>query len=199
MAVDAGLTAPGFAVAAIDAIGTKNDRLLHYGCFVPTMLEEGRKTLKDVNRIEQIVSHMLDLCELYRPSAIIIELPTGGAKSAAAIKGMAFSTSMTSAALTCYKHYQDEQLEIIYITPIANKKAALGLEKFNVEVDKWDMVKAAEKVWPSIVWPTRKNRKKEIVIDEGKAWAIADACGCLAAYIKMFKVKSLSEIIARQE
>ena len=198
MGVDAGLTSPGFSI-----VDLATNTPVHYECFIPEMPDSGRKTEKDAGRIGQIVTRMLNLIQQHRPEVIVAELPHGGAKSAAAIKGMAFSTSMTVAALTAFnwgwlRHgWQVDPPKIVYITPTQNKKGALGVAKLprgEDQIDKWDIYRAVKDRWPTVVWPLKLRGPNKGQLDDGKVWAIADALACVMTYQLQVGVAATSSL-----
>ena len=190
--VDAGLTAPGFAV-----VETSDDnpvgKILLAECFIPEWKLDGdgkkakiRKTDQDAWRIRQIVNRMFTIALQYKPEVIVAELPTGGAKSGGAIRGMAFSTSMTISFLEALEVFDQKTWpnEVVTITPNENKKGGTGKLKWDIEIEqgKWEIMVAIDKIWPGIAWPRKKRLKTEF--DDGLCWAMADALSCIATYLR---------------
>jgi hypothetical protein len=197
--IDAGLTAPGFAV-----VETSEEKpigeIRHVECFIPEwkLNDKGRKaqirkTDQDSWRIRQIVKRMFELAIQYKPDVIIAELPTGGAQSGGAIRGMAFSTAMTVAFLESLETFKDYYLnvhnknwptEVVTITPIENKKGSTGRLKWDVPIEqgKWEIMTAVDKIWPGIEWPRKKRLKTEY--DDGLCWGMADSLSCVATYLR---------------
>lgn len=195
MGVDAGLTAPGFAIVETSATCPLG-KVLVAECFIPTVKRgrniggkvfKLRKTDFDAERICQITGRMFDLALQYKPEAIIAELPTGGAKSGAAIRGMAFSTAMTVSFTQALKSLVPNAgwpTTVEFITPIDNKKGSTGMAKWDVETEqgKWCVFNAVSRIWPYCKWPHKKTHPTEI--DDGKAWAMADGLSCIATYLR---------------
>jgi hypothetical protein len=184
--LDAGFCAPGLAIVHWPTTGWGTPTAAE--CFIPKQLKDTSKTCNDVHRISQIALKLDLYITNYCPDVIVVELPTGGARSAAAIKGMAFTTGSTAAALAIIldhrKRAGEKVPELVYITPNQNKKGSLNLPKLptgDEKVDKWDILRAVDAIWPGhIAWPKKKNGK----MDDAKCWAIADALSCVATYIR---------------
>jgi hypothetical protein len=198
--IDAGLTAPGFAVVETS---DKNEtgKVLLAECFIPEWKKDAngkvaklKKTEHDAWRIGQIVRRMLYITEEYKPEVIVAELPTGGAKSGGAIRGMAYSTAMTVSTIEAMLFYGKNPThwinEIVYISPLENKKGGTGQLKWHADENqgKWDVFVAITKIWPDVKWPMKKKPKTEH--DDAKCWAIADALSCVATFLRKY-AKSL--------
>lgn len=194
--IDAGLTSPGVSVIETAETNPTGSVLLSE-CFIPEMnrrdakgkIIKVKKTEQDTYRIGQIVRHILDICKKYNPEIIVVELPTGGARSAKAIRGMAFSTAMTVAALEALEYYRKGDpdfilAKVIYITPMANKKGGSGHLKWNIPIEqgKWEVMNGVKAIWPDVQWPMKRNRPTEY--DDGKCWAMADSLSCIATYLR---------------
>jgi Holliday junction resolvasome RuvABC endonuclease subunit len=188
LGIDAGLTAPGFAVVARNCDNLTGDVLMAE-CFIPKHDKNlARKTDRDADRIRQIVSKIFELVYVYKPTVIVAELPTGGSKSGAAARGMAYSVAMTVSALCAVTRFIPTPIEIVYITPMENKKGSTGKVKWDVETDqgKWEVLQAVKAIWPNVIWP---QKRKSIEIDDAKCWAIADALSTIATYLRRKGVK----------
>ena len=176
LGIDAGFTALGVAVVKVDE---KSPTLplgsLVYRNCVRTDRSKDRDsvTTDDAKRITQLVDEYLKIVETYRPDVAVAELPTGGARGAGAIKGMAFSTSMTVTALHLLK------VKMIIISPLANKKASTG----NPNAEKSQVMSAVGKFWPGIVWPRLPKGKIDMVYAE----AVCDALSTIVWWSKSFK------------
>ena len=190
--IDAGLTAPGFAIVETSEEKPVGE-VRHKECFVPEWVldEKGRKanirkTDQDAWRIAQIFNRMYELAVQFKPDVIVAELPTGGAQSGGAIRGMAFSTAMTISFLEAIKiaKYPGWPTEMITITPNENKKGGSGRIKWDVPIEqgKWEIFTAIDKIWPGQKWPMKKRHKTEY--DDGLCWAMADALSCIATYLR---------------
>lgn len=190
---DTGLTSPGIAVVKITDLKPIGDVLMAE-CFQPKFPEDtATNTESATYRIAQITERIIHLCDLYEPHVIVAELPTGGAKSSSAVRGMAFSTATTAATLTAVVHYRRKAgmtviPEIVYITPNANKKGSTGLKTWNIppELSKSEVMTAVANIWPGIAWPRKKNRKgiETADLDDSKCWAISDSLSCIATYLR---------------
>ena len=192
MGIDAGLTSPGFSVVETSAEFPVGKVVLSE-CFVPKwiMAANGKvakvgKTKQDAYRIGQITRRLLDIVKKHSPDVIIAELPTGGAKSGAAIRGMAFSTAMTVAALEAVAYYDQagEPKKVVYISPIDNKKGSTGKKTWDVapEQSKLAVYKSIDAIWPGIAWPMQKRKKTNL--DLGPCFAMADSLSCIATYLR---------------
>lgn len=193
LGIDAGFTSMGIAVCDTDLNFTCAE------CFIPDVkriekvkLEKKTKKITlsqtefDTQRIYKISSRIIEVITDYRPDIVIVELPTGGAKSAGAIKGMAMSTALTCATLNVIKHSGIHNFELVRITPIQNKKGATGLDKWHGEghdEDKWLIFQHVNKQWPNIPWPKKARNPEEY--DDAKCWAMADALSCIMTWARM--------------
>ena len=187
--IDAGFCTTGFSVVDFDeSQPTFSSGVLHAECFIPERPNKltASKTLSDVTRVEQTTLRLIDLCLRYLPDVVVVELPTGGAKSSGAMRGMAYATAMTCAALFALKKLTPIWTpEFEFITPNANKKGATGLRVWNVEVaqGKWEVFVAVKAIWPNVNWPVKRG-KRAAEYDDAKCWAIADSLACVATYLR---------------
>lgn len=190
--VDAGLGAPGFSV--IDFKSLSSTSVLLAECFIPSCKKTGSKTTFDRERIEQITGRIFQIVLALRPNIIVAELPTGGSKSGAALRGMAFATAMTATAIKALQVLRPEimeSVEICYITPNQNKKGATGKIKWDVEIEqgKWEVMQAVKAIWPSVQWPMKKKRGLDhLVLDDTKCWGISDSLACCATWLREKKL-----------
>lgn len=169
--IDAGFTAAGFAV--VETSQGPYGKILHAECYQTARTPPKKRksvTEDDARRIVELVSRMQWIASQFSPDAIVMELPTGGARGAGAIKGMAFSTGTTITAAHFLK------IPFAIINPFQNKVASTG----KTHGDKAEVMRSAEACWPGIVWPKLKNGK----IDYVRSEAIADALSCILARIK---------------
>lgn len=179
--IDAGLTGPGLAVASVT---NTTKKVLHAECFIPSDYHTiKRVSEQDFNRVQQIVRHTWSLCHRFQPHVVIIELPTGGAKSAGAIRGMAYSISMNAAIVEGLPNFLQKPAIIELITPLENKKGGTNVTKWKVPIEqgKWEIVAAMTNQWPGVNWPRKKRNPVEY--DDAKAWAIADALSCISTFL----------------
>lgn len=186
MGIDAGLTGPGLAVVEVTATRPSGLVLLAE-CFRPKIEDPTSlsTTLFDAARCAQIASYIAQMIATYKPDVIVCEFPTGGAKSSAAIKGMAMATAMTSAIIALSAA---QGCQLIAITPMQNKKGSAGPAKKSKseqdsEQSKWNVLAAVNLAWPGLPWP-RKRRKPE-ELDDAVCWTMADALSCVLTYLRM--------------
>lgn len=175
--IDAGFTAPGFAVVDIQSLPGK---ILHAECVQTERTSKANfKKLKlrvsedDARRICVITTRISEIVQEFKPDLVVAEVPTGGARGANAIKGMAFSTAMTVAACNVLR------VPLRLITPTQNKKGSTQLDK---TAEKDAVFEAVSMTWPEFQWPRMKTRED---IDEIQCWAIADALSCVMTYSSM--------------
>jgi Holliday junction resolvasome RuvABC endonuclease subunit len=187
MGLDAGLTAPGFAVVETSEENLVG-KIIHTECFIPEWDKSIlKKTEQDVWRVSQIVKRVWTIVRQLDVNTIVAELPTGGAKSAGAIKGMAYSTSMTATAIEALKFFEPNRImEVVFITPLENKKGGTGKKKWDIEIEqgKWEIMSSIRGIWPEVdtLWPKKKKKPQEV--DDGLCWAISDALSCIATYLR---------------
>lgn len=185
MGIDAGLTSPGVAVVRCGSVAAYGD-IVMAECFRPSVDRQRLSTsMFDAARCAQIVRYIAGLIRLHQPDVIVIELPTGGARSAAAIKGMAMSTAMTSALVALVR---PTATAVVVITPLQNKKGSTGekarsMSKADSEQSKWNVLAAVNQAWPGLGWPRKKRKPAEL--DDAVCWAMADALSCVLTYLKM--------------
>ncbi len=185
--IDAGLTAPGFAI-----VRRQTDRpddfgaVLHAECFLPDAERVGSKSTYDADRIAQIVTRIVELSDQYAVSRFACELPTGGAKSSAAVRGMAFSTAMSVSAITCIRLARPT-VSVQYVTPIQSKKASSGIGARHTDADqgKWDVFQAVNAVWRYEDWPKKRRKSHQHLLDDSRCWAIADALSAILTDLKL--------------
>lgn len=182
--IDAGLTSPGFAL-----IQTDTDTLLFAECFIPKSVNHGSKSDFNADRVGEIALRIAELCDSWLPEVVIVELPTGGAKSAGAGRGMALSLATTVAALTLIAQQfaaRGQPLSLRWITPMENKKGGLGLKKWISGADSKTLtLDAMTRLYPLAPWPMKKAKKnKPAVRDLPKCWAVADALSCVVTYAR---------------
>lgn len=182
--IDAGLTAPGFAVVDLSTGGYGTVLLAE--CFIPDVSGEG-KTVTDFNaqRIGCIVNRILAIYLRYKPGVVVAELPTGGSKSGQAARGMAFSVAMTVSALASIKTLTGDRFQVCYITPHQNKKGAASGGKVvrDEGQSKWEVLTQMQEIW-KIDWPHKKRKSLRHELDDGKCFAIADALSTIATYLR---------------
>jgi len=202
MGIDAGYGMPGLALAKVntdDRGYCQPGEFIHAEGFVCPMkigaknkriFKKLTQTKKDCLVIQDTTVRILELIKLHKPSKIIVELPTGGAKSSSAIKGMAMATAMTIATLETLSYvYRDGfpwgTNQIVTITPMDNKKGSTNVKKWAAadhDESKWLVWQAVNKVWLTVPWPKMKIKKDEY--EPLHCWAMADALSCILTHIK---------------
>lgn len=140
----------------------------------PKAKRDRKKTVTEYNveRITKQVDFVRRLHYAYNPVAYFAELPHSGAKSALAIKGMAFATAylVTTIHLLC----EPGVLKRFFL-PSTIKKCLCGKSR---DVSKLDIARAVIAYWPEIDdWPgfkvitKKKTKKGKKVVEEDKAAA----------------------------
>lgn len=176
LGIDSGYVAPGFVV--IDWPTTGLSHIKHAECFRTKGLtgkqrkhrkvykshDDARRCIEVSDRIELLVRH-------HRPDAAVVELPSAGAKSAGAIKGMALGAATTIVTL------HRLGVPAHYITPGANKAGSTT----DREAQKDAVLAAVKTQWPDFVdWPRMKRKDAP---DLSSCWAIADAASCVLTHL----------------
>lgn len=174
--IDCGYAAPGFAIVdAYAGCGT----VLYAECFRTKGLSKKQRNAQDVykshddaRRCITVSDEIKRLVEIYDPDYAVVELPSAGAKSATAIKGMALGAATTVVTL----HRLD--VPVLYITPGANKRGST--DDRNAQKDA--VKDAVQKIWPAFNgWP---KLKKKNALDREACWAVADALSTIYTYLK---------------
>lgn len=171
LGIDCGFAAPGFAVVSTSTPGDTGYGIVLYAeCFRTKALtkqqrkessvyksnDDARRCIEVSDKIERIVS-------VYKPDIAVIELPSAGAKSSGAIRGMALGAATTVVTL----HRLGVAMR--YITPGANKKGSTT----DRNAEKEAVIAAVRKVWPSYAgWPKLKRKD---ALDISSCEAVADA------------------------
>ena len=201
MGIDAGYLKPGiaFAEVEVDCGHYAIQKYIYAEAYTPIILTKELKSVcdklsqsaKDVQIIRNTVSRFHDLILKYRPKSIIVELPTGGAKSSAAIRSMAMATSMTIAGLVGIRYaapwLEIPCFDIIHITPTQNKKGSTGAKTWRGaghDQDKWSVWESVDQALPGIPWPTKKRKSLQHIKEEGQCWAMADALSCILTRVR---------------
>ncbi len=192
LGLDAGFSAPGFAI--VDLQNNGFGKIIHTECFMPKLNKEENKLKKCKKlhkadeffiKINQVCDKIHELITTYNVELVITELPVGGAKSAKAIRGMAFSFALTISAIRIIQKYYNN-LKVEIISPQENKRGSLGVKKLtrNIDISKWSIFNAVDEIWKEqIDWPKLKRKDALASI---KCWAVADALSCVATYARAF-------------
>jgi Holliday junction resolvasome RuvABC endonuclease subunit len=124
LGIDAGFSAPGYAVLELTPDTAK---VLTAGCIQTKAISKKQrrtdsvyKSEDDARRIEEIAVSLAQVIREWSPDVAAVELPSAGAKSAAAIRGMAYATSVTASVLALTK------IPVYYLTPRASKVSTTG-------------------------------------------------------------------------
>lgn len=174
LGVDAGFSAPGAVI--VDYSSLANSHIVHVGCVTNEKEKASSVALDDIRRIGQVVDFLRGLVSLYQPELAIIELPLSGARSARAIKGMAYATAIAVTVVQVLK------VPFIPINPYENKRLSAGAQ----HAEKEEVISAVHAVWEDIPWPMKVSRGKMTNRpDERQQEAIADALSTIIAYSKL--------------
>ncbi|KKN28030.1 hypothetical protein LCGC14_0858420 [marine sediment metagenome] len=151
--LDAGLTHLGIMVAELPRTLQEKPKPIYLATSKapPNPTQEERRhgisvMHRSVERIQVQVHAIADIHSKYDPVAYFIEMPSGGGKSAAASRGMAYSIAYIATTL----YLLAWEKEIRYLSPQAVKKAVIGWHTGS-------KLEVAEKVfefWPEVdSWP----------------------------------------------
>lgn len=162
----------------------------------PKQLRRGKTvTLMSVERILKQVDFVRKLHYAYNPVAYFVELPTGGAKNAVAIKGMAFATAYL---VTTLHLVSEPNVLKRFFLPSTVKKCLCGRN----DASKLDIARAVIAFWPEIDdWPgfkvitKKKTKKGKKVVEEDKAaahdatdaGAVCITATCTDDYLKLWE------------
>jgi Holliday junction resolvasome RuvABC endonuclease subunit len=175
LGVDAGFTAPGFAVVDIG----QGCRVLFAECLQTEAYGGASKKKRrrldvyksedDARRMVEISRRLAWIVGTYLPDLAVVELPSAGGKSSSAVKGMAIGAAV--AVTTLY----GLGIPQVYVSPRENKLASTG----DPYAEKDAMLAAARRRY-TLTWPTLKRSTK---LDGPRCWAIADALGAITAWL----------------
>ena len=149
LGIDAGFAAPGWSVVQV---GNEGFEVKKAGAIITTGTsakerKKGKiyKSEDDARRIEEIAGTFRELLCEFDPHIVAIELPTSGAKSAAAIKGMAYAAACVVSVMKAM------DFKVYYLTPRANKLTATA----DRLASKQAMVDAISRQFPNFPWPLK--------------------------------------------
>jgi len=182
MGIDCGYTHPGCAIVDFDNTSADQPILdFKHGETLETERREDRVSviLDDHRRISMISKWLRETHDRFRPSLVVLELPTSGARSALAIKGMGFATALTIATVESY--FKHDKLELI--SPYDSKLWCCG----DRHAEKDEVIKAVSKFFPNVPWPTMKRKKG---INSALAEGIADSLAAILYIVKCGKAAS---------
>jgi len=127
---------------------------------------ENKSVAEDViRRVKYIRSISEDYCA--GTDICIAEIPTGGGKSANAIKAMSYATVLSVI---------DHKIPLIHVTPREVKLATVG----KATATKEEMIEWAYSKWPDLNWPKKKS-KGGLELVTGKCEHLADAIAAIEA------------------
>lgn len=140
----------------------KEDLLLEACSICPKPTKDGSAVLKDVTDCYALLDGMRTILRKWKPKAVFVELPSGGAQSSRAARCMGMATALVLPFLQYedfgFELYAPNEVETelgIHLNPGEAKK--LGLKKG--EMTKWKKARAktlVEKEWPDFKgWPER--------------------------------------------
>ena len=113
----------------------------------------------DIQEAQALCKGIMDFIQSYDATAVVVELPTAGAKGARANRCMGMASGIIASIAS------ETGLPFIWIQPEDSKMAFCG--KKNAGKD--DMMKRAQELWPTAPWPKNK----------GDLEHVADACAAL--------------------
>ena len=189
--LDAGLANLGIAVAELPRTLREKPKLIYIGTSTapPAPTKQERRqgesvTLRSVARIQCQVHAIAKIHSKYDPVAYWVEMPVGGAKSAAAARGMAFSISYIATAL----YLLAWEKEVHYFSPQAVKKATIGRHIGS----KLEVARKVFEFWPEITdWPGFKIVQKKGKEDRALGHDSTDAGAVIITATKTELYRSL--------
>lgn len=113
----------------------------------------------DVLQAQLLYDGIRDFIEAHKPTAVVVELPTAGAKGARSNRCMGMATGVIAGIA------KETDLPFIWILPEDSKVALAGKKN----ASKKEMIKAAKELWPKFGWPGSETNDEHI----------ADACAAL--------------------
>jgi Holliday junction resolvasome RuvABC endonuclease subunit len=178
LGIDAGFTHPAFSVVRFRGppFSLESSEVVFTQCMTTERApRDERKSVADddVSRIEIISDALTRLVRDFKPNLVAVELPLSGARSALAIKGMAYSTAIAAVTL------RRLGANVIYFTPYDTKRCLTG----DPAAEKAQMIEAVNRTWPNIQWPKLKSARRKHEVDIVQAENIADS---LATIITVF-------------
>ena len=181
--IDAGFNAPGFSIVDQSDSDPTKLRVLFSECFETEAYaggdrDETYKSVDDARRMVEISKRIAELVRKYKPDVAVVELPTGGAKSSSAIKGMAIGAAVTVTTL-----YQLDVPRVL-ITPSENKAAETG----HRDAEKDEVFDAVRRRFPDFDgWPRVSKRAKKrwrgTDLDELRCYAMSDSLSTILFYV----------------
>jgi Holliday junction resolvasome RuvABC endonuclease subunit len=144
LGIDVGFAKPGICV--IDTSIGDQWRVLHTSILktAPGKKQAGEYVSHlDAARMVLVARWMRDVVRTHRPTQACIELPSGGARNATAIRSMAMASGTTVATLAVL------DVPTRYVTPRETKLFMTG----DADAEKVQMVDAVARRFPSMTWP----------------------------------------------
>jgi Holliday junction resolvasome RuvABC endonuclease subunit len=106
----------------------------------------------DVQQCQKLYKEVAAFITRCDPTALVVELPTAGAKGARANRGMGIATGVMASVSAAM------ELPCVWIRPTEGKVALAGKKNASKE----DMMGAVRVNWPDVDWPEEKNRLEHI-------------------------------------
>jgi Holliday junction resolvasome RuvABC endonuclease subunit len=132
LAVDAGFAATGWAIVSGGQFVV--------GDVIVTKAEGKKKAVRkaddDIERCQEIVRVLETMCRAYKVEALVVEIPTGGAQSARAMRGMGLVTGVL-AALTELLGLPVEWVSPGQVKALAGSRLATKQQVEAVVVKRW--------------------------------------------------------------
>ena len=182
-AYDAGFTAPGAVAIEYDPRTKQVKGLGHSLISTERSADRTSVASDDCHRINRIINWLMATQSAWKPLVAVVEIPLSGARSALAIKGMAFATAVTFSTIKvgfgC--------LVFQVVTPYETKRWCTG----NHDAPKEEMIKAVSSTF-NVDWPKQVRHKNEL--DWPKCEAIADA---YAAGLTFLRIKPATRTQAK--
>lgn len=174
LAVDIGFRSTGLALFEI----TKDGYTLKYvRCCSPKQRKKTKHdyvAVMDAQQVMQMASEIILFIRINNVERMIVELPSGGAKSSRAVRLMGMASAMIATISTFF------DIPIEFFTPREIKMAAVGKPK----AEKDEIMDAMSKLFPILVG-IPKCRKEHI----------ADACACMIAAKDGTMVRNIREAL----
>lgn len=153
---------PGFAHTGWCVINKqlKTTEIIATGCIHTTKDKTARlQSLDNVRRIKIVFNCLLEIIKVHQPKSLAIELPTGGAKSASAIKALAFVTGLVG----CLE--VTSGLPTKYVSPMDIKKVILNDATRLInskKVGKDEIMQFVKDCYPNYNFPKYKKDREHI-------------------------------------
>ena len=144
LSIDIGLRNTGWVVVKESHQKVKIE---DFGCIKTKPNKKKKVSLDNMDNVRYITRELMYIIEKSKPSYIVAELPTSGAKSAKAIVAMALS----SAIIACIVEILE--IDVVWVSPMKSKQDFIGQRSGDKDLA---MAKTRE-LYPDVVWPKYKN------------------------------------------